>query len=106
MQHFLSLDDVQLQNAWLTIGSFDGVHRGHQKIVRELAAGAHNEGAPAVILTFYPHPAAILRNFNYPFYLTDIEERIKLLGDAGADIVITHPFNDDVVETSASDFIE
>lgn len=105
MQHFLSLDDIQLQNAWLTIGSFDGVHLGHQKIVRELASGAHKEGAPAVVLTFYPHPASILRNFNYPFYLTDLEERTKLLANEGADILITHPFNQDVMLTTAGDFI-
>jgi riboflavin kinase/FMN adenylyltransferase len=105
MKHFWSLDGVQLQNTWLTIGSFDGVHRGHQKIVRELAAGAHYEGAPAVVLTFFPHPSAVLRNYNYPFYLTEIEERAKLLADMGADIVITYPFNKKVVATPARDFI-
>jgi len=105
MKHFWSLDDIQLQDTWLTIGSFDGVHRGHQKIVRELAAGAHYEGAPAVVLTFFPHPSAVLRNYNYPFYLTEIEERAKLLADVGADIVITYPFNKNVVATSARDFI-
>ncbi|MBG7610109.1 MAG: bifunctional riboflavin kinase/FAD synthetase [Anaerolineae bacterium] len=105
MQHYLSIDNIKLQKSWLTIGSFDGVHLGHQKIVRELATGAHEQGVPAVVLTFNPHPAAILRNKKYPFYLTNLEERTKLLADMGADIIITHPFNQEVMQTSAKDFM-
>ena len=54
MQHVWSLEDVSLQNAWLTIGSFDGVHLGHQAIIHSLTAGAHVAGKPAVVLTFFP----------------------------------------------------
>jgi riboflavin kinase/FMN adenylyltransferase len=105
MQHFWSLDDIQLEDTWLTIGSFDGVHRGHQKVVRELTAGARAAGAPAVVLTFFPHPAAILKGRDYPFYLTTPEERASLLGNLGVDYVITHPFNEEVANTTAHDFI-
>ncbi|MEA3352161.1 MAG: riboflavin biosynthesis protein RibF, partial [Chloroflexota bacterium] len=105
MQHFWSLDDVQLKDTWLTIGSFDGVHLGHQKIARELAAGAHAKSAPAVVLTFYPHPARVLQGHTFPFYLTMPEERAALLGKLGIDIVITHPFNQEVAATSGRDFI-
>ena len=105
MQHFWSLDGVQLEGAWLTIGSFDGVHLGHQRVVRELAAGAHKKGAPAVVLTFYPHPATVLRGYDYPFYLTTPGERANLLGQLGIDIVITHPFDENVAGTSARDFM-
>ncbi len=105
MQHYWALDDVHTQNSWLTIGSFDGVHRGHQKIIQELTAGAHAENAPAVVLTFFPHPATILRGYDYPFYLTTAEERARLLGELGADIVITHPFDETVAATSARDFM-
>jgi riboflavin kinase/FMN adenylyltransferase len=61
MLHHSSLKGLHLQGVWLTIGSFDGVHRGHQAIVRKLVAGAHAAGAPAVVLTFYPHPSIVLR---------------------------------------------
>ncbi len=60
MRHFWSLEDVHLQDTWLTIGTFDGVHRGHQEIVRKLVADAHAVGSQAVVLTFYPHPAIVL----------------------------------------------
>ncbi len=105
MQHYWSLEDVQLEDTWLTIGSFDGVHLGHQRVVRELVAGAHKENAPAVVLTFFPHPAAILRGYDYPFYLTTPQERANLLGELGVDVVITHPFDESVAATSAWDFM-
>jgi len=105
MQHYWSLDDVQLTDTWLTIGSFDGVHRGHQSVVSKLVAGAHEYGAPAVVLTFYPHPSTILRGYDYAFYLTTPEERARLLGDFGVDVVITHPFNQQVANMSARDFM-
>ena len=55
-----SLDKLDLQNSWLTVGVFDGVHRGHQQIIKKLTAGAHQSNAPAVVLTFWPHPATVL----------------------------------------------
>ena len=105
MQHFWSLEEVDLQNAWLTIGSFDGVHRGHQAILQQLTAGAHANGAPAVVLTFHPHPAVVLRNRQGPYYLTSPEERAALLGESGADVVITHPFNRQVANLTAGEFV-
>jgi riboflavin kinase/FMN adenylyltransferase len=105
MQHYWLLDDVNLENAWLTIGSFDGVHRGHQAIIQKLTAGAHKQSLPAVVLTFHPHPSEVLRNRQEPFYLTSPEERAVLLGELGVDVVITHPFNTQVANTSALDFI-
>lgn len=105
MQHFTSLGDVRLADAWLTIGSFDGVHLGHRQILGELTAGAHAVGAPAVVLTFFPHPAVVLRAPRQHEYLTDPEEKAVLLGQAGVDVVITHPFNEDVSHIPAADFM-
>lgn len=105
MRHFWSLEDVHLQDTWLTIGTFDGVHQGHQEIVQKLAEGAHQSGAQAVVLTFYPHPAIVLGKRRDPFYLTTPDERAALLGRFGADIVITYPFTPDLSTTSAHDFV-
>jgi riboflavin kinase/FMN adenylyltransferase len=105
MQHYRSLDDVQLDDVWLTIGSFDGVHRGHQSIIRELTEGALANGVPAVVVTFYPHPAAILRGQNFPFYLSSPEEKVEIFRGLDVDILITHPFNRDVANKSARQFI-
>jgi len=105
MRHYRSLDGVRLHDVWLTIGSFDGVHLGHQEVVRNVVAGAHQAGALAVVLTFYPHPAAVLRKRQDPFYLTTPDERASLLGDLGVDVVITHPFNLEVAAMSARQFM-
>jgi len=105
MRHFLSLEGLQLQDSWLTIGTFDGVHRGHQEIVRKLAAGAHSTESQAAVLTFFPHPALVLGKRRDPFYLTTPDERAVLLGELGADIVITFPFNLQTASTSAYDFM-
>lgn len=105
MQHFYGLEDVSLKGAWLSIGSFDGVHIGHRKIIEKIIAGAHDEGAPAVVLTFYPHPDVVLHGPRQSFYLTDPEEKAELLGELGIDAVITHPFNHKIADIEAKDFV-
>jgi riboflavin kinase / FMN adenylyltransferase len=105
MQHYRSLEDVSFINSWLTIGVFDGVHRGHQEILANLTAGAHENGASAVVLTFWPHPAVVLGKRYDLKCLTTPEERAQLLGAMGVDAVITQPFTPDFAELSALDFM-
>jgi riboflavin kinase / FMN adenylyltransferase len=105
MQHYRSLNEVSLPAAWMTIGSFDGVHRGHQAIIEKLVDNAHAAGFPVVVLTFFPHPSVVLRSQQEPFYLTTPEERAALLGGLGVDVVITHPFTLGLAEMSAQEFI-
>ncbi len=105
MQHITALESVSLRDAWVTIGTFDGVHLGHQQIISKITAGAHQAGLPAVIVTFYPHPALVLRKREDPFYLTTPEERAVLLGELGADVVITIPFTPEVASLTAYEFM-
>lgn len=105
VRHTRSLEDVSLQNSWLTIGVFDGVHRGHQEIIRNLTAGAHAVDAPAVVLTFWPHPAVTLGKRTDLKCLTTPEERAELLGDLGVDYVITQTFTPELSQFSARDFM-
>jgi riboflavin kinase/FMN adenylyltransferase len=105
MQHFRSLQDVSLQNSWLTIGVFDGVHRGHQEILKILTAGARTDGAPAVVLTFHPHPAVTLVGRVNLKLLSTPEERADLFAAHGMNVVITQPFDRDLANTTAYDFM-
>jgi riboflavin kinase/FMN adenylyltransferase len=105
MIHYRSLEKVNLQNSWLTVGVFDGVHRGHQEILAKLTADAHEKGAPAVVLTFWPHPAVVLGKRDDLKYLTTPEERADLLGALGVDAVITQPFTSKFAELPALDFM-
>ncbi len=104
MPHYHSLEAVSLTGSWLTIGVFDGVHRGHQEIIRQLTAGAHQSGAPAVLLTFSPHPAKVLAGREIPC-LTTPEERAEILFSLGVDAVITMQFTRQLAERTAEDFM-
>lgn len=105
MQHYHSLEQLSLQNSWLTVGVFDGVHRGHQQIIKRLTAGAQEHGVPAVVLTFEPHPAKLFRRGEIRL-LTLPDERAELLGSFRVDMVVTHPFDQEVANTTASDFMQ
>ena len=105
MQHYRSLEEVTLQNSWLTIGVFDGVHRGHQEILAKLTAGAHQNSAPAVVLTFWPHPGVVLGKRQHLKCLTTPDERAELLGGLGVDVVVTQPFTLDFANQTAFDFM-
>ena len=105
MKHYRSLDELDLKNSWLTVGVFDGVHRGHQEIIKALTAGAQANDAPAVVLTFDPHPAKVLGRGDIKL-LTLPDERAELLGELGVDVVITQPFDKDVADITALDFMK
>ena len=106
MPHILSLNEISLQDVWLTIGAFDGVHRGHQEIIKLLIEGSQNDGVQSVVLTFHPHPSYILRGRSGPYYLTSPEEKALLLVELGVDFVVTQPFTKHTAITSARQFME
>jgi riboflavin kinase / FMN adenylyltransferase len=106
MQHYWSVDGLHLQSSWITIGTFDGIHLGHQAIVRQLVDGARRDGSPSVVITFHPHPAVILKKRTHSFYLTNPDERAELLGDLGVDVVVSYPFTSQVAEMSAREFVD
>jgi riboflavin kinase/FMN adenylyltransferase len=102
------LDDLSKaalrQETVLTIGAFDGVHRGHQALIAQVVARARETDRLAVALTFHPHPAAVLAPDRAPRYLTTPGEKIALL--EGLDLVVLLPFTRETANTSAHDFVE
>ncbi len=104
MQHYQSLEELSLKNSWLTIGVFDGVHRGHRAIIQKLVQEAHANHAPAVVLTFSPHPASVLTGREIRC-LTSPTERADLLGKLGVDAVITQRFTPDLSTVPAHDYM-
>jgi len=104
MRHYHSLEEVSAKNAWLTIGVFDGVHRGHREILRKLTTDAHANHAPAVLLTFDPHPASVLSGQDIKC-LTTADERAHLLGSLGLDIVITQRFSRNLSAATAFEYM-
>ncbi|HET9906729.1 MAG TPA: bifunctional riboflavin kinase/FAD synthetase [Anaerolineales bacterium] len=104
MKHYHSLEEVSLENSWLTVGVFDGVHRGHQEIIQKLTNDAHANGNPAVVLTFHPHPANVLGRGEIGL-LTFPAERAELLASMDVDVVITEHFTRELSSVTAFDFM-
>ncbi len=90
---------------WLTQGTFDGVHVGHQKILKQVVQEAKNNGGESVLLTFYPHPRLVLYpDDNNLKLLNTIEEKVKLVEDLGIEYMIIMPFTKDLSRLKASEF--
>jgi riboflavin kinase/FMN adenylyltransferase len=106
MQHIHDLNSLHLDGCGLTIGSFDGVHRGHQVLIKAMVADAQAAGIPSVVLTFYPHPSVVLRGRQPAFYITAPDEKAKLLGDLGVEFVITQCFDIELSQMSAVSFLD
>lgn len=98
--------DTTVKSAWLTIGTFDGVHLGHQAVIGRLVRGAHSQNKPAVVVTFFPHPAEILRGLNGPYYLSTPQERESLIKELGVDEVLTLNFTLEFAKKTAREFIQ
>ena len=106
MQVIDDLDQANLdRDTILTIGSFDGVHRGHQHLIGQVLRRARETGLSAGLITFYPRPAAVLAPRDAPPNLTPLGVKIALLKKLGLDLVAVLPFNRHVAQTSARGFM-
>jgi riboflavin kinase/FMN adenylyltransferase len=109
MNIFKAIDDVtkDFYGCFVTIGNFDGVHRGHQFVCRTLAAEAREAKTKSLVITFDPHPKMILHPDIRPFYLiTTLEEKLRLLEDCGVDGVLVIPFSLDYAKITAGEFVQ
>lgn len=89
----------------VTIGVFDGVHRGHQHLVAHLIESARASGLATVAVTFNPHPRTVLQPGTAITYLTSLEERVELLQRLGLDAVAVLSFTSELSQLSAEDFL-
>jgi riboflavin kinase/FMN adenylyltransferase len=97
----------KLNNAVATIGTFDGVHFGHQKIIKRLCELAKSTGGESVILTFFPHPRLIIDPENQDLKMINtINEKAKILGSLGVDHLIITPFTRDFSNLTPAEYIQ
>jgi riboflavin kinase/FMN adenylyltransferase len=90
----------------VTVGVFDGVHRGHQTLIEQVVRAAHQQGAAAVVISFFPHPDVVLQGITGRYYLTTPQEKARLLAALGVDVLVLHPFNAAVRQMRAVEFVE
>jgi riboflavin kinase/FMN adenylyltransferase len=93
------------RNAVITIGTFDGVHEGHQKIIAALNEEAIRVGGETVLITFHPHPRMVVQNTRPMQLINTQEEKIELLRKAGLDHLVIVPFTTLFSEQSAEEYI-
>ena len=109
MHIYRQLSDINLsadQSTVLTIGSYDGVHRGHRQIISNLKRAAIEHQALTALIAFHPRPAAIFSSNPPGDYLTTIQEKIALFETFQLDLVAIIPFSFEFAQTSAHNFIE
>jgi riboflavin kinase/FMN adenylyltransferase len=97
---------ADVRSGAVAIGNFDGVHRGHARIVSRLLEKAQKVGGPAVVFTFDPHPVRILRPAHAPPPLTWTDRKAELLAALGVDAVIAYPTDEELLQLSAQEFFQ
>lgn len=97
---------AEFREAMVTIGNFDGVHRGHQRIFERVIESAKNVGAPSLAITFEPHPKKVIHPERHPFFLlTPLDEKLALIESCGIDAVLVINFNIEFARTTAGEFV-
>lgn len=106
MQVFRGVPERATTSTVLTIGNFDGVHRGHRALLAELTAKARALALPATVLTFEPHPREFFAPETAPARLSSLREKLELLADCGVERVHVCRFNQKLAALTAAQFIE
>jgi riboflavin kinase/FMN adenylyltransferase len=94
------------KGAVVTIGTFDGVHQGHQKILKRVVKRAQNDHLTSVLLTFFPHPRMVLQPEHDLKLINTIDERIELATNQGIENIVIHPFSKEFSTTTAEDYVK
>lgn len=100
------LEGVEPAPSVVSIGFFDGVHRGHQTIIRRAVRAAEEQGVRSAVVTFDRHPMEVVAPGSEPMMLMTRERRAQTLADQGVDLVVMLPFTDDLRHLSAEEFID
>ncbi|MDI9859444.1 bifunctional riboflavin kinase/FAD synthetase [Flectobacillus roseus] len=108
MKVYYGIQEFQkLENAVVTSGTFDGVHLGHQKILKRLAEVAQQTGGESVVITFYPHPRTVVSADNQEVkLLSTLDEKIELLTQNGVQHLLVIPFTREFSELTSEEFIQ
>ena len=107
MKIYRSIEDYnEDKRSVVTIGTFDGIHLGHKKILSRLIKSSKNKDLNSVVLTFFPHPRIILNKYNEVKMIDTLDEKIIHLNEIGIDSLIIHPFDKNFSLLSANQFIK
>lgn len=107
MQRWRGLEDIPQDwgRSVVTIGSYDGVHRGHQLIIGRAVRRAHELGLPSVVVTFDPHPSEVVRPGSHPPLLAPHHRRAELMAELGVDALLILPFTTEFSKLPPAEFV-
>ncbi|MFV8268888.1 bifunctional riboflavin kinase/FAD synthetase [Flavobacterium sp. GT2N3] len=106
MKIFHSINDFSsTKKTILTLGTFDGVHIGHKKILKKIAQNTENQKFESLVLTFFPHPRMVLQEHSDIQLLNTIDEKIDLLEKIGIENLVIHPFDEAFSRLTAEEFV-
>ncbi|WP_121667280.1 bifunctional riboflavin kinase/FAD synthetase [Mesonia aquimarina] len=97
---------LQKKDAVITIGTFDGVHVGHRKIIKRLVNSAKKNNLKATVLTFFPHPRMVLQQESDIKLINTIEERKQILKKAGVEEIVVYPFTKEFSRLTAQEYVQ
>ncbi|MEV6768296.1 bifunctional riboflavin kinase/FAD synthetase [Nocardia sp. NPDC051030] len=108
MQRWRSLDEMPAEwgRCVLTIGVFDGVHRGHTQLINRAVKSAAARGVPSVLMTFDPHPVEVVRPGSHPAQLSTMNRRAELVAELGIDVFVVMPFTREFMKLTPEQYVE
>lgn len=106
MKTYSNIKEYNNKKSVVTIGTFDGVHIGHKKILEKIIFNAKELNCESVVLTFFPHPRMVLQDNSVVQLLNTVDEKTILLEKTGIDNLIIHPFNQEFSRLTAEEFVK
>lgn len=105
MKHFSELSSIDEKKLFITIGTFDGVHLGHQQLITNMVQSARLEGAACGVITFFPIPVVVIKDINPDINITSPQEKAEIFESLGVDYTFTLPFDQQLARLNPEEFI-
>ena len=106
MEVFTNINNINIEQSAICVGTFDGLHLGHKVVVGETIKHAKRLGIKSLVFTFWPHPLEIIQTEKKVYYLNTFQEKIDLFSKSGIDYLVLFPFNKDFASISSKSFIK
>jgi riboflavin kinase/FMN adenylyltransferase len=106
MEVFTDINNIQLKQSVICVGTFDGLHQGHKVVIDKTIAQAKKLNAKSLVFTFWPHPHEVIFPEKQVYYLNTFQEKIDLFSELGIDYLVLYPFNKEFANKTSKEFIK
>ena len=106
MEVFTDINNINIEQSAICVGTFDGIHLGHKVVIDKTIAHAKELGIKSLVFTFWPHPLEVIQVNKKIYYLNTFQEKIDLFSNLGIDYLVLFPFNKDFASKTSKEFIK